>query len=276
VTADKTIGGARASPGPGGPGIIQNDRKERSMTTLEQIKDTTTRSAISGALEASRASYEEIRKARNELHAMESSGVYAEGYVEDQRRQRAERVRKGVEARLEGARDRVGAARSALASKFERMAGVKPEQVAAAQSSLAMFMGDLRENPEQLLTAYEQSFDAPADRKAIEAMVVQALRVLPDDPRRGLLEANFEKLRERLEDRLPVEQREIRPLIGELERALEYLAHVEQVTTSAIRGLVDPRQSGNLTAFAKASVYEEELTGASPMQDAIPMTSAAA
>ena len=246
------------------------------MTTLEQIKDTTARNAISGALEASRASYEEIRAARDELNAMESQGVYAENYVEEQRRARADRVRGIVEAKLNGAREKVGAARSAIEGKLERMTAVKPDELAAAHGALAPFFGDLRETPGQLLTAYEQSFDVPADRRAIEELAARALRVLPDDPQRGLFENNWERLLERLEDRLPLEQREIRDTLRELERVPEYLAAVEQATTYAIRALVNPRERGNLTALTRASVYEEELTGESAAERDIPMLRGAA
>lgn len=246
------------------------------MTTLEQIKDTTARNAISGALEASRASYEEIRIARNELNAMESGGVYAAGYVEEQREQRADRVRGIVEAKLGDARDRVSAARTTIEAKLHKMTAVKPDELAAAHGALAPFFGDLRENPGQLLTAYEQSFDVPADRRAIEELAERALRVLPDDPQRGLFESNWERLVERLEDRLPVEHREIRATVGELGRATEYLAAVEQATTYAIRGLVKPRQAGNLTALAKVSTYEEEMLGESPAEASIPMIRGAA
>ena len=246
------------------------------MTTLEQIRDTTARNAISTALEASRASYEEIRTARDELNAMESAGVYAEGYVEDQRRQRADRVRQSVEARLEGARQKVGAARSTIEAKLDRMTAVKPDELAAAHGALAPFFGDLREDPRQLLTAYEQSFDVPADRRAIEELAQRALRVLPDTPGRGVFESDWERLRERLEDRLPLEHREGRATVAELGRCVEYLAAVEQATTHAIRTLVNPRERGNLTALTKASVYEEELTGESPAERDIPMLRGAA
>ncbi len=261
---------------PGTPGSTRTERKERSMTRLEQMKDTTTRSAIGAALEASRASYEEIRIARDELNAMESGGVYAAGYVEEQREQRADRVRGIVEAKLNGARERVGAARSAIEGTLARMTAVKPDELAAAHATIAMFLGDLRENPEQLVTAYEQSFDVPADRKAIEELVARALRTLPDTPERGMFESKWTMLQKRLEDRLPAKEREPRAMLAELERAVEYLASVEQATTAAIRGLVNPRNGGNLTAYAKASVYEEELAGISPLEANIPMTQGAA
>lgn len=246
------------------------------MTTLQELQDTTTRNAIGAALEAARASYEEIRIARDELNAMETGGVYAAGYIEEQRQQRADRVSLGVEARLNDARERVGAARASTEGKLASLTAVNPEALAAAHSTIAMFLGDLRENPGQLVTAYEQSFDAPADRRAIEELAARALRTLPDTPARGLFESNFERLRERLEDRLPPEQREPRIMLVELERAMEYLANVEQATTYAIRSLVNPRQAGNLTAFSKASVYEEDLAGESPIEAAIPMTRGAA
>lgn len=246
------------------------------MTKLQQIQDATTRRAITGALEAARGSYEEIRAARDELNAMESRGVYAEGYVEEQRRARADGVRASVEARLEGARDGVASARSATEGKLDKMTAVKPDQLAAAHGALAPFFGDLRENPGQLLTAYEQSFDVPADRRAIEELVARALRVLPDDPERGVFELNWERLRDRLEDRLPFEQREPRLMLGELERTVEYLAAVEQATTHAIRTLVNPRERGNLTALTRASVYEEEMIGESPAEAHIPMIRGAA
>ncbi len=41
---------------------------------------------------------------------------------------------------------------------------------------------------------------------------------------------------------------------------------MEQATTAAIRGLVDPRSRGNLTAYARARAFEEEAFGEAIIQ----------
>lgn len=163
------------------------------MTRLEEIQDAAARNAIGAALEAARVSYEEIKAARDDLNAMEARGVYTEGYVEEQRRRQAGAVRQSVEARLAGGRRGVEAARGPVEGKLQKLTAVKPEQLAAAHSAISMFLGDLRESPEQLLTAYEQSFDVPADRRAIEELAQRALRVLPT-PGRGIFEGRWEEL----------------------------------------------------------------------------------
>jgi hypothetical protein len=58
-----------------------------------------------------------------------------------------------------------------------------------------------------------------------------------------------------------------------LERAREYLGYVAQAT-AAVKGLIDPRQSGNLTAFSKAYAYEQELAGESAIRDTLPTAAA--
>ena len=244
------------------------------MTTLQEIQDTTASTAIEAALEAARSCYAEIREARDDLNAMEKQGVYAEGHVEEQRRQRADAARESVEARLTGARRKVEAAEASVEGKLEKLTAVEPARLAAAHGAISMFLGDLRENPAQLLTAYEQSFDVPADRRAIEELAQRALRVLPDTQKRGLFKARWEEMQKRLEDRLPFDQRAPRAALNELARAFGYLASVEQATTAAIGALVNPRQRGKLTAYSFASVYERELIGEAAIESEIPMESA--
>ncbi len=62
---------------------------------------------------------------------------------------------------------------------------------------------------------------------------------------------------------LPFEQREARATLRELDRTKEYVGAVEQATTAATRGLVDPRTRDNLTAYARARAraFEEEAFG---------------
>jgi chromosome segregation ATPase len=237
---------------------------------LEEIQNTNARNAIGAALDAAQASYEEIAQARDALNELESSGVYAENYLEQQRAQRAQRVRQNVEQRISNARARVDSASQSIEQELTTLGVVDPGRLAAAQSQISMLLGDIREDPEQLLVAYQQSFDVPEDRRAIEELVQRALRILPDTPQRGLFEGKWNQLREQLEERRPVEERDARRNLTELERAREYLGHVNQVTDAAIRGLTDPRSGGNLTAYAQAHVYEEELTGESAIKETLP------
>ncbi len=235
------------------------------MTKLEEMQDATARNAVGAALEAARESYREIREARDELNEMESRGVYAEGYVEEQRSDRAEAVRASVQDRLADARKKAGAAGDSIEGKLEKLAAVEPEELAAAHRAISPFLGDLRGEPERLLGAYERSFDVPADRRAIEELAERALRVLPE-PSRGLFAPRWEELQKRLEDRLPAEQRPLRAALNELARAVGYLAAVEQVTTDAVNGLVEPRAGRNLTAFSQAHAYEQEVSGESAVR----------
>lgn len=244
------------------------------MTTLEEIQDNTTRNAIGAALEAARACYGEITRARDELNAMESQGVYAEGYIAEQREETAGQVRQVVEGHLDGARAKLDDACLTVTRKLDKLTKLDPDQLAAARGQVAMFLGDLREEPEQLLTAYEQSFDVPTDRRAIEELAERALRVLPDTPDRGMFESNWNRLRERLENRLPFEQRRPRAALGELEQAREYLASVEQAVIASIRALVNPRQTGNLTAYSRVYAYEKELTGEPAIEASVPSATA--
>jgi hypothetical protein len=55
--------------------------------------------------------------------------------------------------------------------KLEKLAAVESRQLAAAHGAISMVLKNLRESPEQLLAAYEQSFDVPADRRAIESEI---------------------------------------------------------------------------------------------------------
>ncbi len=186
-------------------------------------------------------------------------------------------MRQAVEARLVGARGKVEAARSAIEGTLARLTRVDPGRLAAAHGQISMFLGDLREDPGQLLAAYEQSFEVPEDRRAIEELAQRALKVLPDTPQRGMFEAKWNRLRERLEEGLPVEHRRAKGALGELERAREYLGYVAVVTAAAAaEGLVDPRRGGNLTAFSKAAAYERELSGESAIESRLPAAAAAA
>lgn len=244
------------------------------MTMLEEIQPIAARNAIGAALDAARSCYGEVTDARDRLNAMEAGGVYAEGYIAEQREEAARRVRQAVDSHLNGARERIESASLAVTRRLEELAAVDPDELAAAQGQISLFFGDLREDPRQLLTAYEQSFDIPADRRAIEELAARALRVLPDTPDRGVFEADWNRLKDRLENRLPSEQRQPRIALNELERAREYLADVEEAVTAAIAALVDPRRNGNLTAYSKAHIYEEDLAGESIIAASIPAATA--
>jgi hypothetical protein len=240
------------------------------MPRLEEIQNATARSAIGAALEAAQASYDEIAQARDALNELESSGVYAEGYLEEQREARAQSVRQSVEQRISNARDRVDSAAQRVGRELDNLSAVDPARLAAAQSQISMLLGDIREDPEQLLVAYRQSFDVPEDRRAIEELAARALRILPDTTERGIFEAKWNQLREQLEERRPVEERTARRALAELERASEYLGNVHQVTDAGVRGLTDPRSGGNLTAYSQAHIYERELAGDSAIKATLP------
>ena len=239
------------------------------MPRLEDIQNTTARSSIAQAMDAAQASYEEIAQARDALHELEASGVYAENFLEQKREQRAQSVRQNVEQRISNARSRLNSASQSIEAELARLGAIDPDRLAVAQSQISMLLGDIREDPEQLLVAYRQSFDVPEDRAAIEELVSRALRILPDTPQRGVFEARWNQLREQLEEKRPMEERVARRALTELERAREYLGYVHQVVDAAIRGLTDPRSGGNLTAYAKVHVYEEELTGESAIKETL-------
>ena len=245
------------------------------MTTLEQIQDTTARSAIGEALQAARASYEEITAARDELNALEASNVYSDFHIAEQRSQRADAVRQVVEGRITGARESVAVAFEDISGRLSKLTAVDPERLSTVQGQITMFTGDLREDPAQLFVVYEQSFDIPEDRRAIEDLAERALRVLPDTPARGDFERRWNALRKRLENRLPEKERTLRAALTELEQTREYLGAVAQATTASIDGFTNPRQRGNLTAYSKAHTYESELAGESSIQSRLPAASAA-
>lgn len=228
----------------------------------EEIQHNAARTAIRGALEAARASYAEIREVWDGLNELESSGVYAPGYIEEQREQRAAAVRQSVEARLVGARQGVDNARRQVESRIEEWRQVSADQYAAATAQLQMAVGDrLHDNPEMLLSLYENLYDTPADRRAIEDLAGRLLAVLPEGTARISFEDRWSRLQESLSTRLPEEQRIERKALAELDRAREYVGDAETAVTSAIAGLTNPRDGGNLTAFSKALTYERELAG---------------
>ncbi len=136
------------------------------------------------------------------------------------------------------------------------------EEIAAATTRISLVYGDgLREDPEQLFAYYRNTFDHPGDRRAVEELAERLLGALPESPGKEVFRSRWEGLREELAERLPAEQREARATLSVLERAREYVATVEQATTAEIRGLVEPRERGNLTAYARARAFEEAFFG---------------
>ncbi len=232
------------------------------MKAIHELQDERARRAISAAGAAARDSYEEISQARDELNALEAEGVYVPDYLEERRREAAERVRASVGQRLDQARRQVEAEASRVASGLDRAGRVDAQEIAAATSRIGLVYGDgLRENPDELMRYYRNTFDDPADRRAVEDLAERLMSALPDGPGKETFRLGWERLREELADRLPLEQREARATLGALERAKEYVAAVEQATTAEIRSLVDPRERGNLTAYARARAFEEEAFG---------------
>lgn len=240
------------------------------ITPSETIK-TAVGNAETSALEAARASYQEIASARDELNALEARGVYQPGYIEEQRQETAARVRQGVEVRLAGAGERVEAARGTVEGQLAELKAVDPSKLAAATGQFQLVFGSsLRENPEMLLQAYEKSFDNPVDRRALEELADRLLRTLPGDAESGVFESKWDRLQERLEDRLPKGEREARRGLKALERAAGYLHDVAVVTSAAIKGLTNPRQGGNLTVATRVHTYERELSGGSAVEGTLP------
>ncbi len=91
--------------------------------------------------------------------------------------------------------------------------------------------------------------------------ITSAVLTPPRTPGKEVFRLGWDGLREELADRLPVEVREARSTLRQLERTKEYVSTVEQATTAMIRGLVDPRSRGNLTAYSQARAFEEEVFG---------------
>lgn len=240
------------------------------MPRLEEIENIVTRRAITAALEAARGSYGEIASAHDELNALEAQGVYQPGFIEERRQETAKRVRQSVEGRVAGAQERIGLARKTIERELAKAPAVDPGQLAAAQGEISMLLGDLREDPDQLLAAYEQSFGDAPSRRAIENLAGRVAQVLPDTPKRGIFESNFARLRERLEYRLPQEEKALRQNLSNLHRAAEYLNDVLASLHAAIKGLVNPRQGGNLTIASRVFTYEREVSGASAIEDTLP------
>jgi hypothetical protein len=191
---------------------------------------------------------------------MESWGVYTDSYVEEQRRERAEIARRYVEARLASAEGRVEEARGVTRGYLDELTDLGAE-VLTVQGQISALLGDLRENPDQILMVYENSFDLPADRRAIEDLAERVLRVLPDTQERSSFAAKWESLQEKLEDRLPEKERMLRRDLASLERASAYLSDVLTVANGAVKSLASPRSAseGNLTAYARAVAFEKEF-----------------
>lgn len=230
--------------------------------------------AVGAALEAARKSYAAIQQARDALNQLESAGVYQPGYVEEQRQQRADDTTQSVGAILDGARQRVEDATSRVRASLDRARTLEPAQVTAPKGEIAIFLGDLGGDPDQLLGIYERSFDDPPARRAVEQLAQRALTVLPGSPGRDAFEVQWARLQERLEDRLPERERGLRQGLAELERTGEYLNNVAAATTAAILGLADPRQPGNLTAYSQAVLFEKEHAVDSAIERALPMARA--
>ncbi len=239
-------------------------------TKLEEMANIPARNAIAQALEAAQAAYGEIQKSRNYLSKLEAGQVYADTYIEAERLRRSESTREAVQGHIAGARRALERARASVEQQLARVTAVSPEKMAAAQGQLGMFLGDLSEDPSSLLGAYERSFDHPADRHALQDLASRALRVLPDSREKCAFEVQWGRLRERLEDRLPAEERELRRGLSELGRAEEYLGHVNAATEAAIEGLTGKGRGRNLTAFSQAHRYELEMVGRSTIEDRLP------
>ncbi len=92
-----------------------------------ELKDGRARSVISAAGDAARASYAEISQARNELNALEAEGVYVPGYLEDRRREAADRVAASVGRRLDEVRRRVESESSRAAAAWTGSGGWTPK-----------------------------------------------------------------------------------------------------------------------------------------------------
>src|SRR5947209_15058420 len=114
--------------------------------------------ATEEAIKVAKGIYATIRASRDALNQDESRGGFVPDEIERRREAEAERVRQIVERQLTSAQASTEAARQRVEDGLRRSKAVGADTLSSAQSSLAPFISDPRENPEDLLVLFERLF----------------------------------------------------------------------------------------------------------------------